>query len=290
MLKLFLVDFYITHHCNLNCERCNRFNNYRLRGHRDWRPYQDQYSQWAANTDIEWINILGGEPLMHPDVLAWMRQIRSWWPRSIMSIMTNGVLLNQVSGFYETARDTNCLIDVCIHNSSWHSDVVPALDKFVPDSYSLEQSENDPIFNRRIARDPHGVTVQIKNSINMHHSAVLFENDRLKVHHSDPDRAHAVCQNARCHHFIDGRIYKCGIPPLIAEFSDRYHMDLDARDRELIQQPGGFGVDQALADPAGLYRYLENPIEHCCLCPESLDFQPVQAQIGKTAIPIKLRR
>ena len=73
MLKLFLVDFYITHHCNLNCERCNRFNNYNLRGHRDWRPYQGEYAKWAANTDIEWINVLGGEPLMHPDVLAWLQ-------------------------------------------------------------------------------------------------------------------------------------------------------------------------------------------------------------------------
>ena len=289
MLNLFLADFYITHHCNLNCERCNRFNNYNLRGHRDWRPYQEDYARWAANTNIEWINVLGGEPLMHPDVLGWLRQLRAWWPRSTMSIMTNGTMLNQVKGLYDTARDTDCLIDVCVHNSAWHDRVRSDLDIFFPDGFTIEEPP-DPIFHRRIAQDRHGVRVQIKHSTWMHHSAVLLDHDRLRVHHSDPVKAHAVCQNSRCHHFIDGRVYKCGVPLLISELAERYHMDLDDKDRELVQQPGGFSIDRALADPDAFYHYLGNEIDHCRLCPENLDFQHIQAEIGKTVIPIQLRR
>lgn len=290
MLNIGLADFYITHHCNLNCEQCNRFNNYNFRGHLDWRPYQDLYQRWAQHSQVRLINILGGEPLMHPDLQGWMRQLRTWWPDTTMTMMTNGTLLARVPGLYHTVQETDCVVEICVHNSGWHDDMCERLDVFFPGAYDVWSDPDDLVFNHMIARDKHGVTVKIKNSTQQYPSAIQLRDGVLSTHRSDQQRAHEICSMRSCHHFIDGRLYKCGMPPLLAAFQQQYRLTLDHDDQVTADDPGGFGIDEALADPDALHHYLGNAIPHCRFCPDNLVYKDVQASVGKTTIPIQLRR
>jgi organic radical activating enzyme len=291
MLKIFTAEFYLTHHCNLDCEHCNRFSNYKaLRGHRSWQNYAAEYQSWANNLDIDIISILGGEPLMHPDILEWMQQIRSWWPKSSLYLMTNGTLLNRVSGLYDAAKDYQYVIDINVHNPSWYNQTVQSLDSFFPGQYTIEQAKDDPIFSRQVAKDHNGVEVHIKHSSRMHQSTVLLNQDKFHLHQSDPVKAHSVCWNATCHHFFNGKLFKCAMPPLLKEFSNVCYLDLSEEDRALIDGPSGITVDDAVADPDKFYQYLKGPIEHCRLCPEELEFKNIAAKVAKTVIPIQLYR
>jgi MoaA/NifB/PqqE/SkfB family radical SAM enzyme len=116
--RLPYIEFYITNVCNLTCQGCNRFNNYKFSGFQRWNDYKDLYTQWATELDIGNISILGGEPLLHPEFMLWLTEIRKLWPRTPLSTVTNGYRLNQIDGLYEFIQNhcSNTSLSVGIHN------------------------------------------------------------------------------------------------------------------------------------------------------------------------------
>ena len=87
------AEFYITNVCNLNCDNCNRFNNFHFKGHFKWKDNEKAYKAWAKKVDINRINIIGGEPMLNPDLLNWVKGLNKLWPRSPINIITNGTRL-----------------------------------------------------------------------------------------------------------------------------------------------------------------------------------------------------
>ena len=103
--RLDYVEFYITNVCNLNCADCNRFNNYHFTGHQRWKDYDNVYDEWKEVVDLSYITILGGEPLLNPDINKWIKGIRNKWLAPI-EITTNGTRLNFVKDLYSTILDS----------------------------------------------------------------------------------------------------------------------------------------------------------------------------------------
>jgi MoaA/NifB/PqqE/SkfB family radical SAM enzyme len=62
---------------------------------------------------ISEIYLLGGEPLLHPDVISFMRVTRENFPASRINVMTNGVLAHRMEApFWEALHDYGCIL-VC---------------------------------------------------------------------------------------------------------------------------------------------------------------------------------
>jgi hypothetical protein len=101
MHHLSYAEFYITNVCNLNCDNCNRYNNFAFTGHQSWDEYAKLYAEWAKIIDIEMICILGGEPLLNPDFIKWISGISSLWPNSFIRISTNGTQLDRWPELYD---------------------------------------------------------------------------------------------------------------------------------------------------------------------------------------------
>jgi organic radical activating enzyme len=290
MLRLDFAEFYITHHCNIDCKNCNRFNNYNFKGHIDWRLNENEYEQWSKNLQIKHIGILGGEPLMHPDVNGWIKKIRSWWPDSKLVVTTNGRLLNKVSGLYDTVKEAKCTIEICVHNYDWIKGQIEDLKNFFPGQFELHDDIDDACFFTKTARDSNGVTVLIKKYNAMHQSTLSLSHNRLKLHNSDPIKSHKICDMKGCHTFIDGTIYKCPLPPLLLEFSDQYLIDINDEDTKIVKNFSGFSVSDAVNDSTKFFSYLQNPIDHCRFCPEKYKYEDIQSSLGKTKIPIYLKK
>ena len=115
------IEVYITNVCNLTCEQCNRFNNFDFKGWQRWSDHADQYQQWAKLIDLKSITILGGEPLLNPDIVSWVRGLNVTFGIGVQ-ILTTGTRLNQVKGLYDAiayARPRNGTrnsIAVSLHN------------------------------------------------------------------------------------------------------------------------------------------------------------------------------
>jgi organic radical activating enzyme len=134
-MKHFLdrVEFYITNVCNYNCEHCNRFNNYHFTGQQKWEEYFNVYEQWSKKLDINYISILGGEPLLNPGINKWIDGITTNWPTARVEIVTNGTRLNKVKKLYETIKKTNgrAFIHIGLHNKDHLSKVTEEVFEFL---------------------------------------------------------------------------------------------------------------------------------------------------------------
>jgi len=119
-----LVEFYITNVCNLNCENCNRFNNFNFSGHYKPEDYFDDYKWWASKINPKRIGILGGEPLLNPHICEWIDMIRDLWPNSEIILTTNGTQINKVENLYNILKSNKIVLDVSLHNKNTSSDII----------------------------------------------------------------------------------------------------------------------------------------------------------------------
>ncbi|MDR0704061.1 MAG: radical SAM protein [Planctomycetaceae bacterium] len=90
-----LVNIFIVKGCNLKCEHCVSFNPFR-HGMIPKEEVINTIRQWSERISPQTIALLGGEPLLHPDYQAIAIAARNTWKQSVVTIITNGLLLPKV--------------------------------------------------------------------------------------------------------------------------------------------------------------------------------------------------
>ena len=74
------LEFYITNVCNLTCSNCNRYNNFHFKGWAKWDDYAEGLEQLSRHVHVQKPVILGGEPLLNPDIVKWINGLQRLWP------------------------------------------------------------------------------------------------------------------------------------------------------------------------------------------------------------------
>ena len=105
------LDVDVVDHCNLNCACCNHFSPISQPGFLDPADFERDL---ALLSNVEAIGeffsaicLMGGEPLLHPDLAQLVRTTRRYLPRTTIRLVTNGILLEQApSTLWEALRDT----------------------------------------------------------------------------------------------------------------------------------------------------------------------------------------
>lgn len=92
------LEIAVTEECNLNCKACSHFS--------PLAEPEDQmtFAEFQVDMDrmrelfpvIYTIRLLGGEPLLHQDVFEMARYTRKLYPKSRITIVTNGLLIPAV--------------------------------------------------------------------------------------------------------------------------------------------------------------------------------------------------
>lgn len=105
----------ITDACNLNCKGCLFASNITDENN------HVSFAQLAKDAkrmselffDVPWIRILGGEPLMHPDIIKVLKYYRKCFPDSELDLCTNGLLLLRMKDdFWNCIKKENISIHV----------------------------------------------------------------------------------------------------------------------------------------------------------------------------------
>lgn len=338
MRKLRYAEFYITNVCNLNCQNCNRFNNYAFSGHQRWNDHAEAYQQWSQILDFNVIGIIGGEPLLNPDFPAWLENIATLWPNSKILIVTNGTQIDRWPNLYQQVKKyrDRVVVEISLHgfdlrneilgnvmswlqgpvskeqvniktaHDLWKKAYTAIKDPSWPDCDSPEQFHLLPehiqrecktqhnlrenIWNEAVYAtlytDSNGVQVQIKMANYFNESSVIFNDGELRLQNSDPKKALAVCYSKHCHHFIKGKLYKCGPVGLFSEFVSQFPVKVTQSDLELINayEPAvaEWPLDQVNQFVDDLVN--EKIIPQCKFCPEKME--PVKFESGYKKIKI----
>ncbi|SHE33337.1 radical SAM protein [Schwartzia succinivorans] len=108
--KRFKLQTHIVEHCNLKCKGCYHFSSLAKEEYLDLKEYERDIKQLSIlfEGNIEEILLLGGEPLLHPEVEQFFYITRKFLKKGKIRILTNGLLLFKMSdAFWESIKITN---------------------------------------------------------------------------------------------------------------------------------------------------------------------------------------
>ncbi len=106
---LYHLDVHVTDHCNLNCRGCEHYSSVSEPVFADLEATMRDLSQMAQLFEsIEQMYLLGGEPLLHPQVHEFVLRTRALFPATRLYLMTNGILVTRMADeVWQALRDTN---------------------------------------------------------------------------------------------------------------------------------------------------------------------------------------
>ena len=114
-------EVHLTDKCNLNCAGCLHFSSLCEQiNFLDIKNYENDCRRISelTNGKISYIELLGGEPLLHPDVTRFLAITRKYFPElnisnqtGIIELVTNGILLHEQSDdFWDICKKNNIRI------------------------------------------------------------------------------------------------------------------------------------------------------------------------------------
>jgi hypothetical protein len=118
--------------------------------------------------------------------------------------------------------------------------------------------------------DAHGVTVIVSKQYLFYKGAHIIDanNHVVRLHNSDPDVAHSVCENTWCTEMYKGKIYKCNTLSRFYTLDEQFNLEISDSDRELLYSYRS--ADSSMSNDQinnWLGKRLE-VIDQCKFCPE----------------------
>ncbi len=92
--RLPYLEYQIVNHCNLNCKGCNALVNIKKKYFFSIDDYEKDFIRLREMfSGIKYLKIFGGEPLLHPRWLDFVRLSRKYFPDAKLVVHSNGILI-----------------------------------------------------------------------------------------------------------------------------------------------------------------------------------------------------
>lgn len=91
------MEFNAVRQCNLSCRSCSHAAPIQKKLYYDPAVLKQDLEALASWWHVSWLNVLGGEPLLHPDLLRILQVARASGVADSVRVVTNGVLLDIIS-------------------------------------------------------------------------------------------------------------------------------------------------------------------------------------------------
>lgn len=189
LVRRCFLEIHLAEHCNLNCIGCSHFSPLAEPAFCDLEELRNNLQQLSKfKSAFRAIRLLGGEPLLNPEISEIMRIVCTNFKDSDIELVTNGILFLSDAKkipdhFWETCRQYNVRINITI--------------------YPLENIDYAKI--ERIC---------IQNNVRFRIYANRRNESSFQCFKLDPngggDRAaYAHCDEAKCWQLVGNRIYAC---------------------------------------------------------------------------------
>jgi MoaA/NifB/PqqE/SkfB family radical SAM enzyme len=240
VLSYFVLN--ILSHCNLNCKGCDHFS-----------PIADEYfvcfddiqrdlkrMSVLTNGNVLRIGVMGGEPLLHPDLLRILKEVRSAFPKTQVELVTNGVLLlKQDDEFWSVCHEIDVMIVTTKYpiNINYDAIVKIANDKKVRIKY-------------------YGTSGVSKKTV---YKFTLDVDGK-----QDGRRSFGHCLHANtCPLLMEGKLYPCTVVPNIIHFNKRFSQRLEVSETDYLdinQVDEGKKILEFLCKPVSFCRYCKTDV------------------------------
>jgi hypothetical protein len=227
------VETHLVDHCNLNCKGCGHFCPIAPKWFCDLEDHANDMRQLSRLfSNIEKIRLMGGEPLLHPEVNTFLVVTRKYFPRSDIHLVTNGILLPKMSSdFWKSCKENRIVIDITVYP--------PFLSKA---QMWVETAKKHEV---KITTSTVENFFAIMNEFGTTNPKAVFENCRNRFY---------------CPFLRKGKIYACAGPALIHHFNERYGMSIPSSEYVDIYKAGLKGQE--------VLEKLDKPMNTCRYCSE----------------------
>lgn len=236
----------LTDHCNMSCQMCDHF--------------AQLSEEWFVNLDVldkdlermsqlcdgkcAVITLLGGEPLLHPDVIKCFEITRKHFPTCPLVLLTNGILLlkrenDEKGNIWKAIRDNNVVVSITRYPIKLDYDAIKAKAK------------------------EYGVTLLLSSDI---HSEVPIEEAKISYKHTFTlQKKDDNIYFPACHYFNhlgvvkDGKYYMCPVSAHSNIFNKKFGQNLELTDEDCVD------IYKAKSWEDIAY-FQANRIPFCCYC------------------------
>ncbi|SEP40933.1 radical SAM protein [Propionispora vibrioides] len=219
--------------CNLKCKGCTHFSNlYTNNSIYDIELFKKDLSKLEENFNILYFRLLGGEPLLNPDLVQYIKITRTILPSTDIRIVTNGLLILQQKEdvLFHVMKQYNISFDIS--------------------SYQPTRKIKHSIIKKLDAYD-----LRYRFSIDIETFNAL-----LTMHgKNNPQISQEKCFNRGCRFLREGKLYKCPLDGLMYKYKEYFGID---------NLPIDSGVNLYMDDFTGRINALDDAISLCKYCSE----------------------
>jgi MoaA/NifB/PqqE/SkfB family radical SAM enzyme len=236
--KLLRLDVHLADHCNLNCKGCEHLSPLGEEKFLDIETFKRDCARLSELTGghIAEISLLGGEPLLHPQLIAFLNIARAYFPAGRIQIATNGILLDkQPETFWEALKKNGIRLCITVYPININHDEIKRLGK----KHKVEM-----VFWGNVK---HRNKVWEKMPIDLSGEQNIRESFRK-------------CYAANyCFQLVEGKIYPCFRVAYIGYFNKQFNMNLHVSEDDYID----IYKTKTLQE---LFQFLCKPVPFCRYC------------------------
>jgi hypothetical protein len=294
-----VLDVVIIRSCQLSCEGCCTFSNHKeINGLVDVNEYTESLKFWSKYIKAGKIHLFGGEPTMHPQLLDWVRLVRSCWPVDLQGypkpiwLSTNGYFLDKLFDHVDELFVQNQLFLSITHHTltePYSSLVKENLEKLTTLIYD-GVTKNTP--NRRfwwVDAPGYGNDYKdykmLRYGVNKNASIISITrqyNDHFVSHYQgrgselkpwhDYNNETAKLENHReCHiknyvQLYRGRLYKCPPRAVLNQTLDTFNLQSDEDWADYYNQYESIGMEATESEIDAWFVRQKEPENTCNMC------------------------
>ena len=230
--SLYFLEYHIADHCNMNCKGCFHFSN--IVPTKTF-PSFEQFSRDINRLseifgNISTIRLMGGEPLLNPQLPMFAREARKAFPKAKIAILSNGMWYKKVRGeLVETIISNNAEVQISLYK---------------------------PMMKYKDDIKQHFDTQKIKHSISG--PILKFAKYINAEGDSNPKESVKQCPASRCTFLSDGHIARCPLPFNIKFFNQQFNQSIDMEHEKINIHDAkwtGFALKKKLRKPMSSCRY-----------------------------------
>ena len=233
-------SYHLADHCNLNCKGCDNYSSVAREAFTDidvFKRDMKRIKQLFGN-DVPSILLLGGEPLLNPNIEKYFEVARTIFPEpnTEIAVVTNGILLSKMGGsFWKSCRDNNIKVTYTRYPIKIGLEEIGDTAK----SYGV-------IFERYGRPDDGEKTLQF-DPFDLRGCQDIETNFRNCFHAN------------KCIQLSDGKLYTCNIRAYAHIFCDYFDVKMELSEKDYIDIYSETTKDEIL-------KFLSEPIPFCRYC------------------------
>ena len=266
------AEIMVTQVCNLVCPGCSTYSDLKNKGYKKWEQGQAEILPWLDRVTFNHFGIMGGEPLINPEIKSWLTGVREIMPSTVIRFPTNATLLHKHLDIVDLVQEIgNIIFKITVHQEN-NEKVESAIDyvknrfKWKPVyEYGVNRFVTDNNFKFQVNRPDKF----FKTFNGDYHNAAPYN--------SDPTDAFEVCHQKECPLLHNGRIYKCSTTGLMDNVLSMHgYPNLDLWKPYLDNSKNGsIGLTSTDADIQAFIKNIRKPHDTCRQCPNKSNIQEI---------------